>query len=111
MSEQINNYVSQTLLKDDEYSIPLDISDILKICKEYNQLGWKIQNQIENILEYGVEDSIKNNLIKPESLPHIKNFLIQITKNAYFGDAVSQAEECIKIINNFEKTNIEKTSN
>ena len=29
--------------KDDEYSIPLDISDIINICREYNKLGWQIQ--------------------------------------------------------------------
>lgn len=110
MSEQYGDYIAKISYKDDEYSIPLDISDIINICKEYNELGWTIQNQIENIIEYGVNESIKNNLIKIESLPHIKNFLIQITKNAYFGDAVSQAQECINIIENFEKQ-IEKISN
>ena len=35
---------------DEEYSIPLDISDIISICREYNKLGWQIQNQVENIL-------------------------------------------------------------
>lgn len=86
----------------DEYSIPLDISDIITICREYNKLGWQIQNQVENILEVGVEESIKSGNVKKESLPHIKSFLQQIMKNAYFGDAVSQANDCIRLIQEYE---------
>jgi len=91
--------------KDDEYSIPLDISDIISICREYNKLGWQIQNQVENILEVGVEESIKNGNVKRESLPHIKHFLHSICQNAYFGDAVSQAHDCIRLIVDFESKN------
>lgn len=88
--------------KDEEYSIPLDISDIISICKDFNGLGWQIQNQVENILEVGIEESIKNGIVKQESLPHIKYFLQRICKNAYFGDAVSQAKECIHLIQEYE---------
>jgi hypothetical protein len=91
-----------TSTKDDEYSIPLDISDIINICREYNKLGWQIQNQVENILEVGVEESIKNGTVKQESLPHVKSFLKQITLNAYFGDATSQALDCINLIREYE---------
>lgn len=86
----------------DEYSIPLDISDIITICREYNKLGWQIQNQVETILEVGVEESIKTGNLKQQSLPHIKNFLKRICENAYFGDAVTQAHDCIKLINQYE---------
>jgi hypothetical protein len=89
--------------KEDEFSIPLDISDILSICKEYNKLGWQIQKQVENILEFGVEDCIKYQYVKKESLLHIKNFLIAISKNPYFGDAVSQASDCLEIIREHEE--------
>jgi hypothetical protein len=88
--------------QDEEFSIPLDISDIINICREYNKLGWQIQNQVENILEVGVEESIKTGIVKQQSLPHIKSFLRAIGKNAYFGDAVSQAHECIELILDYE---------
>src|SRR5271157_6352337 len=78
--------------KDEEFSIPIDISDIISICKDFNSLGWQVQNQIENILEIGVEESIKSGNVKPESLPRIRYFLHRICNNAYFGDAVSQAQ-------------------
>lgn len=95
---------------EEEYSIPLDISDIINICREYNKLGWKIQNQVENILEVGVEESIKQGIVTKESLPQIKNFLKSISSNAYFGDAVSQSNDCIKLIREYELLNKVKVS-
>ena len=106
-TQQLKNFnlVGLAENKDDEFSIPIDISDIIKICKEYSDLGWQIQNHIENIIEFGVEEAIKNNLVKKESLIHIKAFLKEITKNAYFGDAVNQAIECIDLIDSYEYKN------
>jgi hypothetical protein len=89
---------------DAEFSIPLDISDIIGICREFSKLGWQIQNQVENILEFGVEEAIKNNVVKSESLPHIKSFLRHICQNPYFGDAGSQAQDCIQLIRIYEET-------
>lgn len=89
--------------KDDEFSIPIDISDIISICKDFNSLGWQVQNQIENILENGVEESIKSGNVKQESLPRIKYFLHRICGNAYFGDAVSQSQDCLLLIQNYEE--------
>lgn len=91
--------------QDDEFSIPLDISDIISICKDFNSLGWQIQTQVENILEVGVEESIKSGNVKKESLPRIKFFLRKICENAYFGDAASQAQDCIRLIQDYEETN------
>ena len=90
---------------EEEFSIPLDISDIINICKEYNKLGWNLQNQIENILEFGIEESIKYGYVKQESLVPIKHFLIAISNNPYFGDAGSQATDCIQIICEYESKN------
>lgn len=90
---------------EEEYSIPLDISDIINICREYNQLGWNIQSQVENILESGVDEAIKTGTVKRESLPKIKSFLKAISRNAYFGDAVSQAHDCIRLIQEHEAVN------
>lgn len=87
---------------EEEYSIPLDISDIINICREYHKLGGQVQNQVENILEFGVDQAIETGHVKRESLPHIKNFLKSICKNAYFGDAVSQANDCIFLIGEYE---------
>lgn len=89
----------------EEYSIPIDIFDIISVCKEYNRLGFQIQNQIENILELGVNESIKNGFVKQQHLPHIKNFLKFIMKNPYFGDAVTQANDCIELIDQFNDSN------
>jgi hypothetical protein len=88
--------------QDDEFNIPIDISDIITICREYNKLGWQIQQQVENILEVGVEESVKTGYVKKESLPHIKNFLRAVSQNPYFGDAVSQADDCVKLIQQYE---------
>lgn len=97
--------VSSSTENDDEYSIPLDISDIITICREFNKLGSQIQNQVEQILEVGVDESIKSGHVKRESLPHIKTFLRAIGQNAYFGDAVTQAHDCVKLIQNYETEN------
>lgn len=97
------SYETATSNQDEEFSIPLCIDDIISICREYNKLGFNIQNQIENILETGIEPSIKNGSIKKEALPHIKDFLKSIHSNPYFGDASSQADDCIKLIAKYEE--------
>lgn len=89
--------------EDDTFDIPLCIDDIITICREYNKLGWHIQQQVENILEVGIEDSIKSGYVKREALPLIKNFLHSVSDNPYFGDAVSQAHDVIKLIQQYEK--------
>jgi len=96
---QLKMNVNET---EDNVEIPIDISDILTVCKEYNKLGWKIQNQVEDLLELGIDEAIKNGIVKMESLPHIKDFLNHICDNVYFGDAADQANECIALIEHFE---------
>lgn len=88
--------------EEEEFSIPLNISDLITVCQEYTKLGWQIQTQVENILEFGVEECIKSGSVKVGSLPHIKNFLLAIHRNPYFGDAASQADDCIQLIKQFE---------
>ena len=89
--------------KDEEFGIPICLDDIISICRDFNSLGWQIQNQVEDILEVGVEESIKSGNVKRESLPRIKYFLRRICDNPYFGDATSQALDCIKIIRQYEE--------
>lgn len=105
----INELETLTLLdtvtsnnKEEEYNIPIDISDIITICREYNKLGWQIQQQVENIIEVGIDESIKTGYVKKESLPLIKNFLRRVSENPYFGDAVVQADDCIELIRQYE---------
>lgn len=102
IARELDVVVTSSDNQEDEYSIPLDISDIITICREFNKLGWQIQNQVENILEVGVEESIRSGIVKRESLPHIKSFLTSICRNAYFGDAVAQAQDCIELIEEYE---------
>lgn len=97
--------LTPTIEKEEEYSIPLCIDDIISICKEYSKLGWQIQTQMESILECGVEEAIRNNSVQRASLPHIKAFLLKICDNPYFGDAVSLAHDCIALIQKYEDDN------
>lgn len=71
---------------EEEFTIPLDISDIVTICREYSKLGWVVQSKIDKIL-----DGETSNNISPSEISQIKNFLIKITENPYFGDATAQA--------------------
>ncbi len=93
--------------KDDSLDIPIDISDIITICKEYNKLGWQIQNQVEELTEIGIDEAIKTGSVKITALPHIKDFLCAVSNNMYFGDAADQAKECIELIEIFETQNPE----
>ncbi len=92
---------------DDKFEIPMNISDILEVCKEYSRLGWQIQNQIEYISDMGIEESLKSGKVKIASLPLIKNFLKAVSKNPPFGDATEQADECVALIENYELTHPE----
>lgn len=89
---------------EDEYSnIPLCIDDIITICKEYAIIGQSIQHQIDNILEFGVEESIKQGIVNRKSFPYIKGFLQAIMANPYFGEAAQQAEGCLWLIKEHEE--------
>lgn len=87
----------------DTIDIPLDITDIISVCQEYNRLGFKIQNQIQNILEMGVEEALKTKVVQYESLPYIKDFLKSICGVIYFGDAAEIAQEVILKIDLFQE--------
>jgi hypothetical protein len=93
---------SKSTSDEETFSIPIDISDIISVCKEYSKLGWHIQKQVECIMELGVEEAINGGIVNMTSIPLIKDFLGQITNNAYFGDAASQAYECVSLIEDFE---------
>jgi hypothetical protein len=97
--------VNRTEQKDDVN--PLDISEILSICKEYSNLGLNIQSQIEYLLENGLEASIKSGVINTRHIPFIKAFLSNIKDNFYFGDASDQASD---IIDEISKISVEQSN-
>ena len=80
---------------------PIDISDILGVCKSYAVLGWQIQNQVELLMEVGVEEAIRTGAVMIAALPHIKEFLRQVVSNPLFGDAADQAQSVIVMIDWF----------
>ncbi len=112
-SQELKNVVSQiaSTKEQEEYSIPLCITDIVNVCREYNKLGHNIQSQVEKILNVGVEESIKSGFVKQQALPHIKNFLQSIENNAYFGEASEQAQECIYLIDIYYNNSLNNNYN
>lgn len=102
MSNLLDNVKIDIADSDETFENPIDLSDILTVCKEYSKLGWQIQNQIETITELGIEEAIKGGLVKVSSLPLIKHFLQSVCENPLFGDASFQANECIALIENYE---------
>jgi hypothetical protein len=86
----------------EEYSNPLNVSDIIEVCKQYSKLGFQIQYQIGLIMEFGIDEAISSDAISIAALPHIKDFLLRISQNPYFGDACTQAIDCIHFIELFE---------
>lgn len=106
MTNTINDVkIFSKKIDDEEFDIPIDLTDIITVCKEYSNLGYKIQNQIEHIVEIGVEEALSNGFISIAALPLIKHFLKIINNNPLFGDASIQANEAIYLIENFEMKN------
>jgi hypothetical protein len=89
--------------EEEDFEIPLDIEDIITICREYGKLGWGLQSQVETVLKIGVAEAIEAGQVKKEALPHIKEFLQQIVSGICVGDAVSQASDCIDLINQYQR--------
>lgn len=91
-------------INETELDIPIDINDIIEVCKQYTQLGWNIQQQIGWLIELGIEESLKEGKVSVEALPHIRQFLKSITEKM-FGDTVDQAFAVIMMIDNYELHN------
>jgi hypothetical protein len=90
------------LVETEVLDIPLDISDLISICREYTKLGYQMQSQVDQLLELGIQDAIKTRVVSAAALPHIKSFLQQVIRNPYFGDAVDQASDCIRMIEGWQ---------
>lgn len=98
MSKIIDKHIA-----DDEFSIPLDISDLLNICKEFNELNAATKLQLENIIDNGIESSLQQGFITYDGLPKIIKFFSKIKENAYFGDAATQADELLNVMKSLAK--------
>ena len=99
-NERFNSGFSKT--DGETFNSPIDISDILNVCREYNQLGSQIQRQIEHILEMGVEEAISSGAVNVGVLPLIRDFLQCIAGNVLFGDASDIAYGVIMMLDDYE---------
>ena len=102
--------MSEPVTASDDFSIPLCIDDIISICKDFSNLGIGVQSQIEDILELGVEESIRMGKVQRKYLPCIRFFLNRVVANPYFGEAASQAKDCLQLIYLFEERHKEASS-
>jgi hypothetical protein len=84
-------------LESDEFSIPLNVTDFLEVCKIYANLG-AYQTYIDQLAEdkqaIGIPVSIIPNLIE---------FFDSISNNPYFGEAASSAKDTSNILKNILK--------
>lgn len=81
-----------------QLDIPIDITDIIGVCNEFNKLGGELQRQIQYLFDLGVEEAVKSGKVKVNALPFIKSFLMRIGDNFYFGDASEQACDLVFLI-------------
>jgi hypothetical protein len=84
------------------FSNPIDLSEVLSICKHFSLLGYNVQHQIELITEIGIDEAVKSGAISLAALPHIKDFLHQISQNFLLGDAANQAVGLLYLIDAYE---------
>jgi len=103
--DNVEVFGGQNAETEEEFGNPINITDILAICKEYSRLGYQIQTQIEYITELGIEEALNKKLISISALPLIKNFLKTVSDNPLFGDAADEAYSCLYLIENFELKN------
>lgn len=85
---------SRRVVKDDEFDIPMSISDIIEVCQEYSKLE-NLQDCIEDVIDDNVDALIKSGKLNIKSIPKLLVFLDKISNNPYFGDASYQAEQLI----------------
>jgi hypothetical protein len=87
---------------DPSSDIPLDLSDLLTVCREYTKLGLNLQHQVEILIEYGVDTAINQRLVSRSALPHIRAFLKVIGSSWVFGDSSLQASDLIDAIDCYQ---------
>jgi hypothetical protein len=88
---------------EEAFDIPLDISDIISICREYSKLGFQMQQQVELIMDLGISDAINSKAVSASALPHLKHWLQQVIRNPLFGDAGDQAAETVRAIEDYQE--------
>ena len=101
----------QLVQVEDPFNTPISTFDILAICREYSKLGYQMQQQVETLTELGIQDAINSRAISAAALPHIKFFYQQVIRNPLFGDAVDQAAEIVRAIEDWQEANPNKMTN
>lgn len=85
--------------------IPLHISDLTSICKQFSKLSSKSKVVLELILDEGIE-AINTGKISYAEVYELKEFLLTIKDNPLFGDASQQADLILNEITYFYKPQI-----
>lgn len=98
-------------IEQETINTPISMFDILSICREFSKLGYQMQQQVETITELGIKDAINSKAVSAAALPHIKFFLQQVIRNPYFGEAVDQAADAVRMIENWQESNPTKLMN
>lgn len=103
IANKLNGSMEVENTEETKLDLPTDIGDTLEICKQYMMLGLNIQTQLEWLIELGIEEAITERKVNVEALPHIRNFLENITEKM-FGDIIEQSYEVMMMIDNYELT-------
>lgn len=82
-------------------SAPTDISDILNICKHFSQLGWRLQVQLEMIMENGVEEAMSGGQVDANALLGIRGFLKVVSDNELLGEVSEQCFATMMMIDHY----------
>jgi hypothetical protein len=90
------------ITENDEFDIPLNITDFIEVCKNYSNLG-NYQTYIDQLAEDNEAKSVPINVI-----PGLIRFFDSISNNPYFGDARFASNKISKklklILNNYNKS-------
>lgn len=63
----------------------IELYDVIQICKAYNDLGWAIQEQLDDVLDGRGEEA------NPNALDYILRFLDKVQDSGILVDSETQA--------------------
>jgi hypothetical protein len=96
---------------EEDLDIPLCVEDLIVICREYTRLGYQMQQSVDAIMDLGIEDAVNSKAVSAAALPHLKHFLQQVIRNPLFGDAVDQAAETVRAIEDWQEVHPTRITN
>jgi hypothetical protein len=76
----------------------MDLTTILDICKEYNRLGWAVQEQLEKVIDDSdnIKEMVEDGKLNPNALKYIKTFLENIADLT--GDETGEVELILEMM-------------